>query len=119
VVANFSQARAGTLADRGFGGVVGGDLLRRFTVTFDYPARRLLLDPNAAFDEPSDFDLSGLFLTSATTARPALRRAFRRAPGDERTLVVARDGEPFERACGSAASSRDRGDESLRGPRRR
>jgi hypothetical protein len=119
---NLSQARAGTLADPGFGGIVGCEILRRFTATFDYPESRLLLEPNAHFDEPFEFDLSGLFLTGGETVEvfsvvdgsPAdgagirsgdrivtelpldeLRTSLRAAPGVERTLEVERDGRRF------------------------
>lgn len=32
--------------------MIGSEILRRFTVTFDYPSSRLYLRPNAAFKEP-------------------------------------------------------------------
>lgn len=119
VVANFSQARAGTLADRGFGGIVGSELLRRFTATFDYAGPRLLLEPNASYEEPFEFDLSGLFLTggdaievfSVVEGSPAaeagvlpgdrvvgdvpldeLRKSLRRQPGTEHELELDRGG---------------------------
>ena len=38
----FSQDTAGTLASKDFDGVIGGELLRRFTVIFDSPHRRLI-----------------------------------------------------------------------------
>jgi hypothetical protein len=119
VVVNLSQARAGTLADSGFGGILGSEILRRFRTTFDYPRSRLLLEPNAFYDEPFEFDLSGLFLTggdaievfSVVEGSPAaeagilpgdrvvteapldeLRRSFRTAPGVEHTLELERGG---------------------------
>jgi hypothetical protein len=122
VLVNLSQAGAGTLADPGFGGIVGSELLRRFTATFDYPASRLLLEPNAHFGDSFEFDLSGLFLAggdgievfSVVAGSPAaaagvrkgdrivtelpldeLRTSLRAEPGGERTLEVERDGERF------------------------
>jgi Aspartyl protease len=127
VIVNLSQAQAGTLADGGFGGIVGSELLRRFTVSFDYPASRLLLEPNAAFDEPFEFDLSGIFLTagdgcevfSVVDGSPAaeagirkgdrvvggppldeLRKSLRAEPGAERTLELERDGERLTASFG-------------------
>jgi Aspartyl protease len=44
--AALSQAVAGLNASEDFDGMIGGELLRRFTVTVDYPGRRL------AFDDP-------------------------------------------------------------------
>ena len=43
-------------------GNIGGGLLKRFTVAFDYARRRMYLAPNAAFAAADDFDRSGLFL---------------------------------------------------------
>lgn len=43
-------------------GWIGGELLRRFTVTIDYRTRTMMLDPNAALHEPFDTDMSGLGL---------------------------------------------------------
>ena len=41
---------------------LGGGLLKRSTVAFDYGAGRMYLAPNAAFAAPDPFDRSGLFL---------------------------------------------------------
>ncbi|HEV2672955.1 MAG TPA: aspartyl protease family protein [Aliidongia sp.] len=43
-------------------GNIGGDLLRRFTLTLDYGHQVLYLQPNAAFDTADLFDRSGLWL---------------------------------------------------------
>jgi len=43
-------------------GNIGGDLLRRFTLTLDYGHQMLYLQPNAAFDTADTFDRSGLWL---------------------------------------------------------
>ena len=122
VVVNLSQARAGTLAAEGFGGIVGSEILRRFTATFDYPRERLLLEPNAHFEEPFEFDLSGLYFVGGDAIEvfrvvpgsPAaeagiregdrvitdvplddLRRALRAQAGTEHTLELEREGKRF------------------------
>jgi hypothetical protein len=41
-------------------GSVGGEIMRRFTVGFDYPNHRLYLRKNKAYDEPFHFNMSGL-----------------------------------------------------------
>jgi len=41
---------------------LGGGVLRRFTVAFDYGAKKMYLAPNAGFDQPDEFDRSGLWL---------------------------------------------------------
>jgi predicted aspartyl protease len=64
LVTSFSDATGGILADKNFTGILGADTLRRFTVIFDYPQKRMILQPNASFDEVSEFDMSGLYLTA-------------------------------------------------------
>lgn len=63
-VMNFSEASSGIQAQNDFAGIIGGEVLRRFTVVFDYSQRRMFLQPNAHFDEPYDFDMSGLYLAA-------------------------------------------------------
>lgn len=41
---------------------LGGGVLRRFTVAFDYGAKNMYLAPNDAFGKPDEFDRSGLWL---------------------------------------------------------
>lgn len=45
-------------------GVVGGEMLRRFTLILDYSTSRMLLRPNAHFNEPYEVDMSGLELVT-------------------------------------------------------
>jgi len=59
---------AGIHADPTMAGLIGADILSRFTVTFDYPQRKLFLKPNERITEPFETDMSGLRLT----ARPPL-----------------------------------------------
>ncbi len=49
-------------SDRLGDGNVGGDLLRRYTVYFDYARRRMILERNAGTDEPFEADMTGLTL---------------------------------------------------------
>lgn len=58
----LSQDAKGSLASPEFDGVIGGELLRRFKVIFDSAGRRLILEPNAHFDEPYEHNMSGLGL---------------------------------------------------------
>ncbi|MCW8980525.1 MAG: aspartyl protease family protein [Altibacter sp.] len=41
-------------------GSIGGDLLRRFTVTIDYASKRLLLKKNSTFNDKFHYNMSGL-----------------------------------------------------------
>ncbi|CAD0224421.1 PDZ domain-containing protein [Chryseobacterium sp. D764] len=41
-------------------GSIGGEIMRRFTVVFDYPNQKLYLRKNRYFDDPFHFNMSGL-----------------------------------------------------------
>jgi hypothetical protein len=43
-------------------GNIGGEIMRRFTVTLDYSRQRMILEPNAQVGEPFEADMSGLGL---------------------------------------------------------
>jgi hypothetical protein len=62
LVGDYSSQTAGALAAPFVGANVGGNLLRRFTVTFDYGNGTMTLVPNAAFSERDFYERSGLFL---------------------------------------------------------
>lgn len=52
-VAGFSLAtKEGALASPDIGAIIGGEILERFTVTFDYPHHRILMEPNSHFGQP-------------------------------------------------------------------
>lgn len=61
-VVYVSQDIGGALASSDFDGVIGGEILRRFKVIFDYAKRRLILEPNAHYTEPFEYDMSGIRL---------------------------------------------------------
>jgi hypothetical protein len=46
-------------------GNIGGDLLKRYTLTLDYSAQKLWLVPNANASQPDVFDRSGLWISRA------------------------------------------------------
>lgn len=52
----------GAFASPDLGGNLGGGVLRRFTVAFDYGAKTMYLAPNDAFARPDEVDRSGLWL---------------------------------------------------------
>ncbi len=45
-------------------GIIGDEIFRRFTVVLDYSTSRMLLKPNAQFNEPYEIDMSGLELVT-------------------------------------------------------
>jgi len=65
-IALFATSENGALADPFNPANIGGAMLRRFTVTFDYAHQQLLLAKNAQFDAPFSYDRSGLFLIDRT-----------------------------------------------------
>jgi hypothetical protein len=60
VVVAIDMQEKGAFADRYTGGNIGGGVLKRFTVTFDYANKLMILEPNADFAEPEPYDRSGM-----------------------------------------------------------
>lgn len=63
-VTAFAQAARGSTADPGYDGAIGVEILRRFRVTFDYSRQQITLEPNKAFGEAYEADMSGAALTA-------------------------------------------------------
>ncbi len=59
-IAALTEAKAGAFARNDIAGILGGELWRRFRVWFDYRRGRLILEPAAHYDDPFEFDASGL-----------------------------------------------------------
>jgi C-terminal processing protease CtpA/Prc len=62
IAGDFFLGDKGAFASPELSGNLGGAVLRRFTVTFDYDAKKMYLQPNADFAKPDDFDRSGAWL---------------------------------------------------------
>ena len=62
LVVTLSLIKKGTQANSYLAGTIGSELLRRFTVTFDYGRREMYLERNANFEEREVFDRSGMYL---------------------------------------------------------
>jgi hypothetical protein len=99
-VVSVSQDAAGFGAG-GDAGVMGGEVLRRFTVTLDYQSKRILLKPNAQFTEPYESDMSGLELVTRADDFKVIqiKRVRARFPADDAGLregdtIVAINGRP-------------------------
>jgi len=86
----------GAFANPDLGGNLGGGVLRRFTVAFDYEAKRMYLAPNADFAKPDAFDRSGLWLlgdgAALKIAAVAPESAAERAGLRENDRITAIDG---------------------------
>jgi len=95
-IVNFSQAASGDRVGVD-AGLIGSDVLRRFTVTFDYASRRAWLVPNARFSERFEFAMSGTsFYAEGEEIR--VRSVIAGGPADEAGLragdrVLAVDGK--------------------------
>jgi len=63
----FSRDTVGVFAGGDPDGIVGGELLRRSRVTFDYPHGRIILEPYAS-PPAFEYDMSGLFLVAGGEA---------------------------------------------------
>ena len=98
-IAEFALNQQGGGNEQHTAGNIGGDILKRFTVTLDYGHQRAWLQPNAANDVPEVFDRSGLWIARAksgaievadvTTEGPAARLGLK--VGDE---IMSIDGKP-------------------------
>lgn len=64
-VADIALTTKGAFANPYLAGNIGGGVLKRFDITFDYGKKRLLLEPNANFSSPDNWDRSGLWLNRA------------------------------------------------------
>jgi PDZ domain len=63
-VAAFSQSNPGKGGDATVAGAIGADFLRRFTVIFDLPHQRIIVDPNLQFNKFAEEDMSGLSIVA-------------------------------------------------------
>jgi membrane-associated protease RseP (regulator of RpoE activity) len=56
----FAQDVEGLMATRDYAGLIGTEFLKRFTVVFDSPGKRILLTPNRSYGDAAEYDESGL-----------------------------------------------------------
>ncbi|HEX2121713.1 MAG TPA: aspartyl protease family protein [Thermoanaerobaculia bacterium] len=80
----------GALARSSIDGVLGGEILRRFTVIIDYARKQLLLVPNASLHEPFEQTATGVMLMARDTAFDAIviHDLLAGAPAEEAGLRV-------------------------------
>lgn len=62
LVADYTTQTQGALAAPFVAANLGGNLLRRFDITFDYGKQTMALVPNDAFNDPDGYERVGLFL---------------------------------------------------------
>lgn len=62
LIVEFSSQTSGAFASNQFGGNIGYDILRRFTLTLDVPKQKAYLSKNRAFGEATLSNRCGLFM---------------------------------------------------------
>jgi len=65
IILEVSLQKDGAFSDRYRAGNVGGGVLKRFTVTFDYANQLMWLEPNDWYSEPDRYDRSGMWINLA------------------------------------------------------
>ena len=94
-----SATDAGVAEDEA--GILGGEVLRRFTVLVDYSRQQIMLTPGPDLNAPIEFDMTGMSLASVTEPAPAfrIRTIIADSPAAEAGLIAgdiitAVDGRP-------------------------
>jgi membrane-associated protease RseP (regulator of RpoE activity) len=92
---------AGEIVAPGKAGNIGGNILRRFRVIFDYLRHRLILEPNEHFSEVEEYDMSGASLSLLGLADQAIKvtRIIENSPAAEvglkpEDILLTIDGRP-------------------------
>jgi predicted aspartyl protease len=98
-IVNAAEDRAGATASAEIDGLIGSEVLRRFTLTLDYRQRRLLLAPNSALRDPFETEMLGAGFKAADLKfdRILVRYVLPNSPASEAGLqegdeIVAVDG---------------------------
>jgi hypothetical protein len=79
-------------------GFVGAELLTRFVVTFDYPAKRMILQRGARFSAPFEYDMTGMVLDPEGLDRRRVDAVLEGSPAQKAgveagDVLIAVDGE--------------------------
>ena len=91
----------GEIVAPGKAGNIGGNILRRFKVIFDYSRQQLILEPNKHFSEADEYNMSGasLSLVGSVVKTIKVTRIFSDSPASEvglqpEDIILAIDGRP-------------------------
>jgi hypothetical protein len=69
-------------------GILGGETLRRFRITFDYPKERMIVERGARFGDPFEFDMSGLVAEPSSPDRRTVRSVLAGSPAAQADIQV-------------------------------
>ncbi len=99
-VTELSLQTKGAFIDPYVAGNVGGGVLKRFNITFDYGHQKMYFEPNANYARPDVFDRSGMWLNSAGSVFEVVD-VIAGGPADKAALhagdrIVAVDGKKAE-----------------------
>ena len=87
--------------------LIGLGLFSRFNIVYDYPGRRMFLEPNRRFAEPSEYDMSGLVMRRGKDGEFLVERVHPGSPADEAGIAA---GDAITKINGIASSACDRFD---------
>ena len=104
VLTNFSATNGGDDDTEGAAGQIGGELLSRFTITFDCAGKRMTLTPARPLSAPFRFDASGASLR-ASGARFEVKEVRAVLPGSPAESAGLRSGDVIERIDGRPAAA--------------
>lgn len=95
----LSLAKSGFAASKEVDGDIGGRILRRFAVTFDYPDRLVYLKPNEDFRKPMNYDRSGMAIGRETSQGFVILGIMPNGPAQQaglktRDIITAVNGKP-------------------------
>ncbi len=83
----LSKEEGGIGAFPGISGIIGNDILQRFTLTLDYGNQRIGLERNELFDKRVPRDQSGIILERDAANRVLIYRIIPGSPADEAGLL--------------------------------
>ncbi len=83
----LSDAESGIAAFEDISGIIGNNILHRFSLTLDYKRQRIYLEPNGLFDDPFIRDRSGIRCERHEDGRVTLYSVIPGSPGDEAGLL--------------------------------